>query len=108
MQEDVERSAIEAFHRFRLSETQDATGILIYVSLFEHMVTVMGDQGINQKMSQTAWQEVCSLTLQGIKKGNPTDGLVNSIQQCGLLLAENFPIAPDDKNELANQLQLID
>lgn len=108
MQEEVERSAGEAFHRFRVHQTEASTGILIYVSLYEHMVTVIGDSRINEKIQQSVWDEVCVLTVQGIKKGTPTEGLINTIERCGLLLAEYFPVLPDDDNELSNELQLVD
>ncbi len=108
MQEEVERSAAEAFHRFRVHQTQAATGILIYVSLYEHMVTVIGDSSINEAIKQIDWEEICTLTVQGIKKGTPAEGLIGSIEQSGKLLAEYFPILPDDENELSNELRLID
>ncbi len=107
MKTEVERCAIEAFHRFKLAETKDATGILIYVSLFEHMVTVLGDSGINEKIEPDNWQDICDIAIQGIKNGDPAEGLVNAIEQCGALLSKHFPIQPDDENELGNELQLI-
>ena len=50
MREEVERSAAEAFHRFRVRKTEAGTGILIYVSLFERMVRVQGDDTISTRL----------------------------------------------------------
>ncbi len=108
MREEVERSAAEVFYRFRVRETQASTGIMIYISLYEHMVTVLGDSGINEKLPQSAWQDVCVIAVEGMKKGKPADGLIDAIERCGMLLAEHFPIAADDKNELSNELRLIE
>lgn len=108
MQEEVERSAMEAFHQFRIRGTQGATGVLIYISLYEHTVRVLGDQKINDKLNQQDWDEVCALVIAGMKSKQPVDKLVEGIALCGELLAEHFPIEEDDQNELPNTLQLLD
>jgi putative membrane protein len=108
MQEEVERSAAEAFHRFRIRGTQASTGVLIYVSLYERQVRVIGDAAISEKLAQSQWDEVCSLVVAGMKSGEPAKGLEDAIAQCGSLLAEHFPTQADDQNELPNTLHLID
>ena len=108
MGKEVERSAAEAFHRFSIRSTADATGVLIYVSLFEHTVRIFGDSAINEKVDQETWQEICDLVVDGIRKGEPARGLSAGILRCGEVLARHFPIEPGDKNELVNTLHLID
>lgn len=108
MGKEVERRAAEAFHRFRIRNTAGATGVLIYVSLFEHTVRVFGDNAINEKVDQKTWQEICDLVVDGIRKGEPAGGLSAGILRCGEVLARHFPIDPGDKNELVNTLHLID
>jgi putative membrane protein len=105
---EVERRAAEAFHRFSIRSTAGATGVLIYVSLFEHSVRVFGDTAINEKVDQKTWQEICDLVVDGIRKGEPVGGLSAGILRCGEVLARHFPIDPGDKNELVNTLHLID
>ena len=108
MLEEVERRAMESFHRYRVRSTAGGTGILIYVSLYEHMVRVVGDDGIAAKLSQSDWDGVRDALLDGLRAGKATEGLVTAIKASGALLAEHFPIQPDDRNELANELHLID
>jgi putative membrane protein len=108
MDGEVERRAAEAFHRFRIRSTAGATGVLIYVSLFEHAVRVFGDDAINEKVDQKTWQEICDLVVDGIRKGEPAGGLSAGILRCGEVLARHFPIDPGDSNELVNTLHLID
>ncbi len=108
MNREVERRAAEAFHRFRIRGTAGATGVLIYVSLFEHTVRVFGDDAINEKIDGETWQEICDLVVDGIRKGNPAGGLSAGILRCGEVLALHFPIDPGDRNELVNTLHLID
>ena len=108
MREEVGRNALEAFHQFRIRGTQGATGVLIYVSLYEHNVRVLGDEAISEKLKQKDWDDVCNLVVEGMKSKQPAEKLVEAIEICGQLLAEHFPIEEDDQNELPNKLQLID
>jgi len=108
MQEEVESSARETFQKLKIRNTEDATGILIYVSLYEHMVHVEGDDAISAKLSQDDWQHVCDAIIDGFKSGNPAEGMQNGLRLCGDLLAQHFPTAPDDSNEIIDTLHLID
>ena len=104
----VESSAGKIFFEQNLRATRARTGILIYVSLFERMVSVTGDQTISEKLTQNDWQQVCDLILDGIKKGNLTEGLIVGIRRCGEILAQTFPSQAEDQNELPNDLRIID
>jgi len=108
MQEEVERRAHETFQRLRVRKTAGATGILIYVSLYERMVRVVGDDAISARLSQDDWQAVCDTIIDGFKTGKPADGLRDGILRCGEMLAEHFPGESGDVNELADTLHLLD
>lgn len=108
MSEEVERSASEAFHRFRLRGTAGATGVLIYLSLFEHKVRILGDMTISERLGQKDWDEICRLVVEGIRAGRYADGLCDGIAKAGELLAEHFPSKAGDGSELVNELQFMD
>jgi putative membrane protein len=108
LREEVLRSANQAFFEFRVRRTKSETGMLVYISLFERMVCVVGDRAISEKLGQSHWDAVRDMLVTGLRKGNPTEGICAAIKRCGELLAEHFPIAPDDVNELGNDLHLID
>ncbi len=108
MREEVERCAGEAFHRFKVRKTAGSSGILIFVSLYEHMVQVIGDEGISQKLSQSDWEAVRDLIIDGIRSRKPAHGLTRAIKKCGEMLKEHFPIQPGDTDELHNELRIID
>jgi putative membrane protein len=104
MEVEVAQRAFQAFFEMGLTRTRDRTGILIMVSLLEHRVQVLADEGINSKVEDGAWDEVVHLILGGVKSGDLTTGLCQGIERCGELLTKNFPIKPDDTNELPNEL----
>ncbi len=108
MSEEVERSASEAFHRFRLRGTAGATGVLIYLSLFEHKVRILGDMTISERLGQKDWDEICRLVVEGIRAGRYADGLCDGIAKAGELLTEHFPSKAGDGSELVNELQFMD
>lgn len=108
MRAEVERAAWEAFARLRMSRTAGGTGILLYLSLFERMVCVVGDEPIAQKLDQKAWDEVRDTLVAGLRGKRAADALCQAIARSGELLKTHFPVQPGDANELANELRVLD
>jgi putative membrane protein len=106
MKDCVAAGAARAFQVHNLTATEDDTGILIYVSLFEHMVHVMGDGTIAEKLTNADFQEVKDAIIAAIKKGERGQGLCEGIRLCGEKLAGPFPIKEGDVDELPNQLMI--
>lgn len=103
----VHQRAMQAFVEEEVFKTRDRTGILIFISLFEHRIEVFGDEGINRAVGEDAWVDVVLRIREGIKNGKITDGLVDAIQQCGCLLGEcGLELQPDDTNELPDDIRI--
>jgi putative membrane protein len=106
MTETVHRRAMQAFVEEEVFDTRDRTGILLFVSLFEHRIEVLGDAGINRKVDEDDWVEVVARIRQGIKRGNLTEGMADAIGMCGRLLEEKgVEVRPDDEDELSNRVR---
>lgn len=100
------RRAEAAFLEEEVFRTRDRTGILIFVSLFEHRVVVLGDSGINSKVEPREWDEVVRLAVAGIRRGRPGEALAEAVRACGVLLArQGVARRPDDSDELADELR---
>jgi len=98
--------AADAFIAEEVFKTRDRTGILVFLSLEEHKVLVVGDRGINAKVDRSEWEDVVARIVRGINGGRPVDGLVDAIGQCGTLLEKHgFRRERDDTNELPNRLR---
>lgn len=97
------RARIE-FYENRLHRTEDSVGVLIYISLLEHVVIVLADQKIAEKLPQEIWQKVVDQIVLGLKNKKMAQGLKNGLEECSRLLIENFPVKSGDKNELPNHL----
>lgn len=97
----VHLNAMKAFVEEELFKTRDRTGILLFISLFEHRIEVLGDTGINRKVSAEEWVAIVDRIREGIKGGHLADGLIEAIGMCGNLLERSgVEIRSDDRNEL--------
>lgn len=106
---EVHRRAMLAFVEEEVFNTRDRTGILLFVSLFEHRIEVLGDAGINQNVTPDEWAGVVGRIREGIKAGKLAEGLVAAIEMCGDLLERGgVEIRPDDINELSDDVRLRD
>ncbi|AUH71357.1 TPM domain-containing protein [Legionella sainthelensi] len=108
MQQEVTRAAHQAFFNLHVAKTPTSTGVVIYISLFEHIVCVQGDTAISEKLSQEDWQYIKDLVIHDIKKNQLAFGLKNAILEMGTLLAKHFPATSNNSNELHNKVYLLD
>lgn len=95
-----------AFLEEEVFRTRERTGILLFLSLFEHRVVVLGDSGINAKVEPGQWDGIVQTIVAGLRAGRPGEALVAGIRQCGELLERHgVAIQPDDRDELPNELR---
>jgi putative membrane protein len=96
--------AITCFKVGAERRTHGRTGILIYVSLAEHRAEIVADAAIAAKVDATVWGEAMAALLSGIRAGDLAGGLVGAVERVGAVLAEHFPRAADDQNELPDRV----
>jgi putative membrane protein len=100
----VHEAAFLEFYSSGLFRTRESNGVLIYLSLFERRVVVIGDQGIHEKMGNPHWDEVRDLIIDGIRQARAREGICAAIESCGRALAQHFPHRADDVNELPDDI----
>jgi putative membrane protein len=105
---EVERAAREVFFDRRVHHTQGGSGLLIYVSLLEHMAVVLADEQVLEKLGQQRLDTLCNELVARLRKGAPTEALCHTIDQAGLALAEALPRLSTDRNELSDALVVLD
>ncbi len=103
----VSQRASAAFLAEEVFKTRERTGILIFLSLFEQRVVVLGDSGINAKVQQSDWDGIVNTIVKSIREDKPADGLVEAIRQCGELLQKHgVERRRDDTDELSDSLRI--
>jgi putative membrane protein len=102
--EAVRDRALRAFYEKGLYRTREETGVLIFISLLEHKVWILGDRGINARIEPESWQRYALELSTGIKEGRACEALCSVISECGQELSRHFPRSRDDRNELSDDL----
>jgi putative membrane protein len=105
----VAQRARLAFAERGLERTRGRTGILLFVSLLERRVVVLGDVGVDRILApDERWDDVVQLALRGLREGRAVEGLAAAIARCGEILAAHLPAPPRDVNELPDAVVLED
>jgi len=102
VEEEVEEAAITSFYGEGLYRTREANGILIFISVLEQKVWILGDRGINDRINPSEWEAIIDELLRGIKAGDQGNALCKTVRQVGAILQKHFPHRRDDTDELHN------
>ncbi len=100
----VTRRAKLEFRRLKMNATRDSTGVLILISLKEHMVRIQPDKGIGDLLPESSWQPFVNSITEGMRGGFPAKGICSAICNIGIHLNRFFPIKDGDINELPNDV----
>jgi putative membrane protein len=106
LEAQVRRRAAAAFLDQEVFHTENRTGILLFVSLFERRVVLLADSGIHQKVEEGQWESITRRLAAEIRHGRPGPALVEAIRACGDVLARHHvEIQANDRDELSNELR---
>ena len=100
----VRTRAIELFKVGAESRTTGRTGILIYLSLAEHMAEIIADEAIYTRVPATEWGDAMIEMVAEVREGRIADGMIAAVTHVGTILATHLPRASDDANELPDRL----
>ena len=98
------RLAREQFFAQGLHLTRERTGVLIFVAVAEHYVEIIADRGIDALVPPDTWDQAVAEFIERVRGGRVAEGFLAAIGAVGERLAEHFPRAPDDTEELPNHL----
>ena len=108
MREEVQLSAQAIFFDKRIHHTASGSGMLIYVSLFEHVAVILADQQVLSALGQATLDELCSSLTMLLKQGSATDAICKTIEAASEKLSTALPRQASDINELPDSLITID
>ncbi len=100
----VRRRAIRYFKVGAERRTAGRTGILIYLSLVEKRAEIVADEAIHTLVPDEKWGEAMAAMLEQVGQGKIADGMIAAVAAVGAVLAEQFPRADGDVNELPDRL----
>ena len=108
MQEEVNLRARELFFDRRVHHTTGASGLLIFVSLYERMAVVLGDRSVVEALGQIFCEELCRRLTTGLRSDDVAGAICDTIHHAATSLESALPRTEHDVNELPDTLVLLD
>lgn len=106
IEEDILDHAAFVFTELGMQHTRERNGVLICISVADHLIGVVGDSGINERVPLGYWSDVVDLLKRHFAEGRHADGLCEALRFVGTKLAQHFPRRADDRNELDNTVSM--
>lgn len=100
----VRRRAIQYFKVGAERRTEARVGVLLYVSLAEHIAEIVADEAIHGKVPPERWGDAMAALVDRLRQGEPGAGMAAAVAAIGTIIAEHFPKTHADLNELPDRL----
>jgi uncharacterized membrane protein len=95
--------ALEVFSSLGVWDTEENTGVLIYLQLVDHDIEIVADRGINACIPAAEWEEICHGMEDDFRAERYEAGVLAGIAQVTDLLALRFPAGESNPDELPNR-----
>lgn len=99
--------ASEVFSNLKVWDTEENSGVLIYIQLADREVHILADRGINKCVEQSEWDKIAQIMQNAFRQGAFRQGSVQGVEEITRLLATHFPASSDNANELPNRPVII-
>jgi uncharacterized membrane protein len=105
---DILDRASWIFKRIGMHQTKERNGVLFYLAVRNRKFAIIGDAGINAKVSEGFWDKIKGIMEDDFREKNFTEGLAKGILMAGNQLREQFPHLATDVNELSDEISFGD
>ena len=105
--DEVLDRAAKYFYQLDMDKTKLRNGVLIYLATVDRKFAIIGDAGINKMVPANFWDVTKNEMLEQFKHGNLVEGIVTGITRAGEKLGTFFPCAPDDINEISDDVAFM-
>jgi uncharacterized membrane protein len=99
--------ATQVFSNLRVWDTEENSGVLIYLLLADREVHIVADRSIAGRVPQSEWDEVAQVMQKAFRLGDFRRGSLEGIERITMLLATHFPPGADNPNELSNKPVIV-
>jgi uncharacterized membrane protein len=83
--------ALDLFAQYRVWDTEENCGVLIYINLADHKVEIVADRSIGRLVPVHDWQRLCQTMTQGFAQRAFHDSTVAALSEINALLQQHFP-----------------
>lgn len=100
--------AIDLFSEYRVWDTEENTGVLIYVNVCERKLEIVADRGISAHVSPTVWNAMCEKAVSGIATQKTEESLAELLDEVGQVLRQYYHLEHDPEgNELSDTVVFL-
>jgi TPM domain len=99
--------ARDAFAALDVWDTEENTGVLIYVQLVDRAIEIVADRGIAARVAQSEWDEVCRAMERAFRRNRYLQGTLEAIVAVTRILERHFPARDANPNELPDKPALL-
>ncbi|MFB9121223.1 TPM domain-containing protein [Bergeyella porcorum] len=96
--------AFEVFKTLCMHKTAERNGVLFHINFEKKYLTIIGDEGIHQKVHQEFWDHLHDTLTAEFAKGNYFNALKDAILKTGKELKQFFPTNDNPVNELSDEI----
>jgi uncharacterized membrane protein len=95
--------AIEVFSNLRVWDTEENSGVLVYLQLLDRDFEIVADRGIAARVAQDEWEAICLRMEAAFRAGQFEEGVMTGLREITALLARHFPARASNPDELSNR-----
>jgi hypothetical protein len=95
--------AEQVFSSLGVWNTQDNSGVLVYLQLAERRIEIIADRGIAARVPAILWQQLCAEFAQDLHSRSPDMAVVECLSKINVLLQTHFPARRDNIQELPDE-----
>ncbi len=99
--------ALDVFSSLRVWDTETNSGVLIYVQFVDRRIEIVADRGINAKVAQQQWDEICRRMEAAFRANQFEQGALAAIAEINALLSLHFPPQGPNPNELPDHAVIL-
>jgi len=95
--------ARELFAHYRIWDTEENCGVLVYVNLADRQVEIVADRGVGKVVAAKEWHAICRTMTQGFAQGVFHDSVIAALSQLNALLEKHYPDDGSTRNQLSDK-----
>lgn len=104
---DSRRRAVQLFSNLRVWDTEQNTGVLIYLLLADRKVEIVADRGIDAHVGKAGWEAICREMETHFRAGEFERGVLQGIAAISAVLQTHFPARHHNPNEFPDEPVIV-
>ena len=102
-----QQRALDVFSQLRVWDTEENTGVLIYLLLADRAIEIIADRGIHAKTGQAPWDAITQSIQDAFAQDHYDQGALAAIAAAGMLLERDFPASGPNPNEQPDNVTML-